>query len=192
MTSEQMEGINLGLDEAILHDAKFDLKLGTVKFLFEIFTIDENGVVPNNRTVSLVLGNIGRVMASLQHLTDRNDYLKTEPFTIDDFQKVIRSFGGSVYGTNFIRQGNDSLPAWIDHLSLDTELNGDSDYLIDLFQDGNDRKLDFRIWFGSLKILNLSGIEIPMGDFIAGGQRWWDAFNEDDPRTQGFGMYPLK
>jgi len=54
------------------------------------------------------------------------------------------------------------------------------------------RDFRLRIWFSEILIRNPMGEVVPIEDFIAGGKRWWNGFNNGDPRTEGVGMYPLK
>ena len=192
---QQLEGINLAIDEAQLLDLEIDLLLKSARTTLQVFCISENGQVPIDRKVAVHLKSISRISASLRHYDKNDKYLKTEKFDINDFEKIVKSFGGaSVYGSNFIRPGNESLPSWAENVSLELSLGDDEgDYMIDLFQWDNSRKLDFRIWFNELKITKASNEqEISINEFIAGGKRWWEAFNKNDPRTQGFGMFPLK
>ena len=195
LSEEQLEGINLAMDEAPLLDLELDLSLKSARITLQVFYIAENGQVPTDRKVIIHLKSISRISASLRHYDKNDKYLKTEKFDISDFEKLIRSFGGpSVYGSNFIRPGNESLPSWAENVSLELSLGDDEgNFMIDLFQWDDSRKLDFRIWFNDLKISRASNEqEISIDEFIVGGKRWWEAFNKNDPRTQGFGMFPLK
>ena len=62
-----------------------------------------------------------------------------------------------------------------------------------LFQESAtvDRHLDLWIWFDNMLIRDASGNTIELSDFIAGGQRWWDALYAGDSRTAGHGVIPL-
>jgi hypothetical protein len=194
-SEQELEGINLAIDEALLLDLALDLVLKSARITFEVFCISDKGEVPSDRRIVIHLKAISRISASLRHYDKNEKFIRTEKFDINNLEKIVKSFGGGgVYGTNFIRSGNDSLPAWAENVSLELSLGDDEgDYMIDLFQWNDSRKLDFRIWFNSLIIKKASNEEkISVDDFIAGGKRWWEAFNRNDPRTRGFGMFPLK
>lgn len=194
-SEQQLRGINLAMDEASLLNLELDLLLRSARITLQVFSISENGQVPIDRKVVLCLKLVSRISASLRHYDKNNKYLRTEKLNINDFEETIKSFGGAnIYGSNFIRPGNESLPGWAEDVSLELSLGDDEDdYMIDLFQWDDSRKLDFRIWFNELTIARASDDQkILIDDFIAGGKRWWEAFNKNDPRTQGFGMFPLK
>lgn len=59
-------------------------------------------------------------------------------------------------------------------------------------EDGGNRVLELCVWFDELEIRDPAGGVIPIAAFIAGGKRWWDAFNAGDDRTKGLGLIPLK
>jgi len=106
---------------------------------------------------------------------------------------IVQSFGGGpIYGWEFIDLP-DKFDQWSDRLSMDMRSGADGLlHTLDLFQEGNGRHLDIRIWFDELDIRDPRGDTVPFDEFIEGGQRWRDGPFAGDPRTQGAGITPIK
>ncbi len=193
LTSEEKEGIGVVLNEATLLGAEVDTASCVAAATFALFTLPESDPMPEDRRLQFRFESVDRVAASLRRGRWNDVTASIESFGIDELPKIVESFGGlPVYGWDFIDQDAD-IAQWVDRCSFDWRCqNEHAVHSIRLFQEGPDRHLDLAIWFGDLRLLDADQNEVPLADVIAGGRRWWDAFHAKDPRTQGFGMFPLR
>jgi hypothetical protein len=73
---------------------------------------------------------------------------------------------------------------------VDVRLAGHGTQTVDLFQEGGQRILEARIWFGTLEVTTATGQVLGVEELVAGGRRWWDAMYARDPRASGHGIVP--
>jgi hypothetical protein len=86
----------------------------------------------------------------------------------------------------------DPVAQWRQPLSLDLWLDPKACAIsLDLHHDSDDF-LAVRLWFDELRIFTPTWKEIDLAAFIESGKRWWDGLDTGNPRTEGFGIYPLK
>lgn len=187
--------IGIALNEATLLGAEYVSDINMLFTTFAVLTLpDDHSSEPTDPRRQIIFTDIGRIAAALRNVR-WNDYSASAiTFEVSDLLSIVQSFGGQpIYGWDFINNDDQAFDNWKDRLSLDfMPTNGCRDNRIMLFQEDAtvDRHLDVWVWFGDLIIRDASGSRIPLSDFIAGGKRWWDAFNANDPRTQGHGMFP--
>jgi len=115
------------------------------------------------------------------------------PVAAGEILRVVQSFGGlPIYGWEFFDTADVEVQRWGDRLSLDWRVGADgTSHSVRFFQEGVDRHLDLIVWFDEFVVRDSAGFEISIPEFVGAGKRWWDAFNSDDPRTQGLGMSRL-
>lgn len=186
-------GIGVALNEATLLGAEVSRERRAAAITLAVLSLPPNGAPPpEDSRVSLVLDQVGRVVASLRNARWDDDQAPAAPFALTELLKTVQSFGGlPVYGWEFI-DADAGYERWSNRLSLDERFDGGSNqHSITLFQEGHDRHLDLKIWFGRLRVFRPDHIEIPIAEFIAAGKRWWDGLHSGDLRTQGSGILPF-
>jgi len=138
------------------------------------------------------LTGVGRVAAALRDAYWDDTSAETIPFDASELLAIVQSFGGQpVYGWEFINNEDRAFDQGRHRLSLDIKVeSGSLDNRITLFQGGSTprRHLDLWIWFDGMLIRDAVGTTIDIGDFAAGGKRWWDAMYAGDSRTSGHGI----
>jgi hypothetical protein len=189
--------MNVALNESEWLDCAVEAPTRQGRFTFRVLTLALDGEEPADRVVSLVLGGVTRVAASLRLGRWDDEQARVEPFTLDELSAVVRSFNGlPIYGWEFIDPPEESWSTWSTRLSLDQRWNpSDSSHVLDVFQAGGpgpERHLDLRIWFGDLSVSARDGAPITLDEFAAGGVRWWDALYAGDPATWGHGIVPAR
>ena len=196
LTEEEIHGLGAALNEATFLGAEVDASRHICGITLAVFSLPPDGPMPEDPRVQILLQPVGRVAASLRHGQWDDAEAEVEPFAIDQLLEVVQSFHGRpIYGWEFFDTPDVEFAKWSRRLSLDWR--GDPDGMLHhltLFQEGGDpeRVLDLRIWFRDIQFRRPSGEEIPIGDVIDDGQRWWDGLHSGDPRTQDQGIYPIK
>ena len=61
---------------------------------------------------------------------------------------------------------------------------------IDLFQEGENRHIDLRIWFDDFQILTPKYEPVDLEDFLENGKRGWDAIYANNDKMGHFGIIP--
>lgn len=194
MTEEQRAGLGVALNEATLLGVELDPSRRIAGATFWVLTLPESGPEPEDCRAQILFHPVGRIAASLRNGRWDDPDAEVVPFGVEELLSTVQSFGGlPIYGWEYIDLHEKRLEQWGDRLSLDWRSGNDGvSHSIALFQDSGDRILDLCIWFDELQIRDPAGNGIPVESFIAGGERWWDAFYAGDERTQGHGMAPLK
>ncbi|HEY5856740.1 MAG TPA: hypothetical protein VIW24_22530 [Aldersonia sp.] len=193
-TDARRKGLDIAVSEAACHGIEFDPAAAGVRVHLEVLTLPPEGPAPSDGRVTAVFSNVGRLAASLR--AQKWDDLEATvfPLDLDTLPQTVASYGGTeLHGWEFFDLPDSSWTQWRELLSLDTHLgDGDRPHLFEMsLQEGIDpRELDVRIWFDDLTVLDGAGAEIAIDDFIAGGQRWWDAHDQCDPRTRIDGIAP--
>jgi len=185
-------GIGVALNEATLLGAEVCRERAAAAITFAVLSLPLDGALPpEDSRVSLVLDQVGRVVASLRNAHWDDDQAPAVPFVLTELLKTVQSFGGlPVYGWEFI-DADAGYERWANRLSLDERFDGGSNqHSLTLFQEGDERHLDLRIWFGGLRVFRPDHTEIAIGEFVAAGKRWWDGLHSGDPRTKGSGICP--
>ena len=140
-----------------------------------------------------MLSSVGRLVASLRLGTWNDPDADVASFAVDDLTAVVERFGGQpIYGWEFFDPAESDLESWSDRLSLDwgDRRSGMTNRLF-LFQEGVNEHLDLCLWFDDLEIFDAAGQPLPVTVFCDGGQRWWTAMRQGDPRVAGEGIVPL-
>ena len=107
--------------------------------------------------------------------------------------EIIKRFKGqAIYGWDFINCGDKDFDTWKDRLSFDYSTGGNIGLTntIDLFQEGDDKHIDFRIWFDDFEILTPKYEKVELQDFIDNGKRGWDAVYANNDKMGNFGIIP--
>lgn len=181
------EGLNIALAEAACLGMDVDEPRARVSIRLAVLTMPESGTPPDDRTVTLVLDDVGRIAASLRAQQWHDVEPTVYPLELGGLDSVVQSFAGAaLHGWEFVDLPESSWAQWRHLLSLDTALPGVTDqHLLELsLQEGLEpRELDVRVWFGDLHVYTPDEQQIPLDQFIAGGRRWWDAHDHNDPRT---------
>lgn len=186
-------GLDVAINEADFCDMRINERRGEVQLLLVVLTLPEQGPEPKDRRRLVCCGSVARIVAALRHETGHDGRTPVEPLSLPDLPAVVRSFGCQpVYGWQFIDVGGEATGSWREVPSIDFSVGkGRGSHSIDLFQEGiNDdrRRFDLRVEFDELSVLDQKGREMPLEEFVAGGRRWWAAFQANDPRTEGHGL----
>ena len=182
------KGLDIAVSEASCHGIELDPDAASIRLHLEVLSIPPGGSEPADRRVMLVFGRVGRLAASLR--AQKWDDLEATVFPLDleTLPQIVASYGvPELHGWEFFDLPDSCWTQWRELLSLDTRLGeGKRAHLFEMsLQEGIDpRELDVRIWFDELTLLDDAGAEIPIDDFIACGQRWWDAHDRCDPCTR--------
>jgi len=185
--------IGLALNEATLLGVEFDEGKKLVSCSFAVVAMDKEGNVPQDNRLLFIFKPIGRFVASYHagHWDDKDALV--EKFEPKDILEVIKRFQGqAIYGWDFVNCGDKDFDTWKDRLSFDYS-TGDNTGLtntIDLFQEGGNKHIDFRIWFDDFEILTPKYEKVELQDFIDNGKRGWDAIYENNEKMGNFGIVP--
>ena len=193
LSSEDRAALGVALEEATLLGVEVDRGTRRAAITFAVLSLPMHGPQPEDRRVQFVFESIGRVAASLRLGHWDDDKAAVQPFLLEELLPTVQSFGGlPIYGWEFFDVADRTFPPLAHRLSLDVLLGFDGEaHSLFLFQGAPDRHLDLWFWFERFTIRDPVGRVIPLADFTAGGRRWWDAFHQHDPRTQGHGIFPL-
>lgn len=191
VTSAVAEGLGQALNESSWIAADIHVPEAVVDLVLDVLTLPESGPAPDSSRRLLRLTGVSRVVASYRMASWDDDAAPPAPLEPDALTQLIDDLGRlPIYGWEFIDKDDEQFDRWHNRLSFDVVSSGAGSHTLDLFQDGGDRILDFRAWFDELTVLDESGVEISLPEFIAGGTRWWDGMYAGDPRTEGVGIYP--
>lgn len=191
-SGDDTKGMNIALNEATLLGLEVDPSRKLAGGTFAVLSLPESGELPTDRRVQVLFVNVGRVAATLTDPSQPG----AVPIPIEQLLDAVQSFGGrTIYGWEFFDIKDNPFEPSGAGKSLDIEFeDGSRAHSINLFQeDGREhgRRLDICIWFEGLALLTPDGNEVDPDEFIAGGRRWWDAFHQHDPRTQGLGLFSM-
>jgi hypothetical protein len=192
ISKEQTAGLGVALNEATLLGAEIDIDRRLAGITLSVLTLPLEGPPPLDSRIQMLLSPVGRVAASLRNGLWNDPNAKVVRFEIDQLLEVVEGFKEPIYGWKFF-DVEDDFEEWKDRLSFDRCLGeGGRCHSLSLFQEGADRHLDLCIWFDDMEIRDASGRVLQLNEFIAGGERWWNAMSEGDARTEGAGIYPSK
>jgi hypothetical protein len=191
-----ISGLNVALNEAEWHNARVRADTSEAMLDFRVLALPEVGPEPSedDRVLRLRLSYVGRVAASLRNGRWDDDSAETVAFDLDDLNDVVHGFGVlPIYGWEFFDPPESGWNRWKDRLSVDEYFSDGSEaHVLELFQEGNDRHLDLRIWFNGLSGYSLNNEPLALPDVVASGKRWWDALFAGDERVRGHGIVPGK
>lgn len=195
ITKDIIEGLNVALNEAQIFGIEFDKENEYIAVTFSPISIDQNGEVPTDNRVQFVFKPIGKFFASyrLGNWDDNNaEVLTFEPEEI--FDKIKEFEFLAIYGWEFIDNGNKRFDQWKNKLSFDYEskIGRGLKHTIDLFQEGNGKHIDLRIWFDEIDVYDSNFKIISLQDFIENGKRGWGAVYYKKGFGEKFGIVPLK
>lgn len=185
--------IGLALNEATILGVEFDEEKKLVSVSFAVVAMDKDGNVPDDNRLLFIFKPVGRFVASYRngHWDDKNATI--EKFEPKDILEIIQRFKGqAIYGWDFVNCGDKGFNNWNDRLSFDYS-TGDNLGLtntIDLFQEGGDKHIDFRIWFDDFEILTPKYEKVGLEEFIENGKRGWDAVYANNEKMGDFGIIP--
>lgn len=195
LTDTHKDGIGVALNEATLLDLTFDTIRRSAVAVVSVLRLPAANAAPfADSRVTLTMTPVGRLALSLREGQWDDPLASVIPVHPNDISSVVRSFGAlALYGWEYLDIDANEMAKWGDRLSLDwcsSETDGRG-HSLSLFQEGQARHLDLCVWFDELHISDARG-ELSFEDFVADGQRWWEAFHRGDPRTQGLGLVPMK
>lgn len=179
-------GLNTAISEASCLGMAVDRAEARIRIPLEVLTMPEDGPPQSGRRVDVVLDGVSRVAASLRfHWWTITEPERTVmPLTLDGLNEAVKTFGGSfLHGWEFFDLPE---PQWRELVSFDTALADEtSPHALEFTtQEGtNNRELDVRVWFRTLAVTRADETPIPLSQFIADGNRWWNAHSNHDPRT---------
>jgi hypothetical protein len=180
----------------VLLGGEFDAEQNAAAFTIAGLCMNADGKIPDDRRVQVILRSVSRICASLRNGRWDDKIAEVVPFPCDSLLSVIQEFKGlPIYGHNFFDCGGEGFAKWKDRLSFDYKVNGASTegcHTLDVFQSGDERILDIRIWFNDIQFFTAEGIEITAAEFVAAAKRAWDAIMlEGNREVQNyFCIYP--
>ena len=195
LTQDQKHGLGVAFNEATLLGAEVSPEQQTCAITVSLLTLPESGPAPEDSRIQILLRPVGKVWASLRLGRWDDDAAPVQRFEMPELLKVVQSFGGPIYGWEFLDLEEDRFKNWSGRLSLDWTGNPEGmKHSIFLFQEGAvpERILDLRIWFRDIEFRTPQGQVVTIDDVIAGGKRWWDGLYAGDKRTDGHGIVPGK
>ncbi|MFC9893176.1 hypothetical protein ACFVMC_05745 [Nocardia sp. NPDC127579] len=187
-------GLNTALSEATCLGLDADTKAHELRLRLGVLTLPTTGQGSEDFPVQLTFTGVSRVAASLR--MQRWDDVEPQvlPLQLDGLDEAIRSFGGGrLHGWEFIDLDDSGWALWRELLSFDTKFDDHiSTHVLEFSQEeGIDpRELDIRVWFDTMTIHDATGRQIPLEEFVAGGENWWKAHDAGDPRTIRPGIVP--
>ena len=194
LSSEQSAGLGVALNEATFLDLLVEPDGSLATITLEVLSWNPRMQEPTYPRVSLLLGPIGRVVASLRHGAWNDRDAIVESVELASLRAVVTEFGPShLYGWEFIDCTDHEWAYWEERPSLDrTFTDFDQHHYIHLFKDSESpaRFFEVRIWFDQLRISDVHGRAIELEEFIQRGRRWWDAMYAGDSRTAAKGIFP--
>jgi hypothetical protein len=194
-TTEIKQGINIALNEAQILGIEFDKDKEIVAVTFAPIAIDQDGKVPTDNRVQFVFNPVGRFVASYKTGRWDDDNAKILKFEPQDIFNKVQEFNHSpIYGWKFIDVDDKEFNKWKNKLSFDYTSNQHNGlrHTINLFQDGNSKTINIKIWFDNFEIFDSNYNKINLETFIENGKRGWDAVYGHDPAAKGFGIFPIK
>lgn len=185
--------IGLALNEATILGVELDEERKFISVSFAVVRMNKEGNVPDDNRLLFIFQPVGRFVASYRngHWNDKNAAI--EKFEPKDILEIINRFGGqAIYGWDFVNCGDKDFDTWKDQLSFDYSTGGDNGFTntIDLFQEGGNKHIDFRIWFDDFEILTPKYEKVELQDFIENGKRVWDAVYANNEKMGDFGIIP--
>jgi hypothetical protein len=185
--------IGLALNEATLLGVEFDKEKKLVACSFALVAMTKDGNVPEDNRLLFIFKPVGRFVASYRNGHWDNKNASIEKFEPERILETIQSFKGlPIYGWDFVNCGDKDFDTWKDRLSFDYS-RGDNIHLtntIDLFQEGDNRHIDLRIWFDDFEILTPMYEEVDLEEFLENGKRGWDAVYANNDKMSNSGIIP--
>jgi len=194
LADSQVEGLNAACDEAKWIGLQINTEERWAGITLCVLSLPEEAPPPEDSRVQLILQPLHRIAASCRNGFSNDQTARTIPLTAKQLEEIVFGRQSAIHGCEFFNIPNEGhgFSSWSDRLSLDIELfKKESANTINLFQDTNPF-LQIRIWFNDILIFNPMQEQIPLEQFIAGGERWWKGLYAGDPRTKGAGIVPLK
>lgn len=189
VTAEQLRGLDVVLNEAVLIDARLEPERQRLALTFYVELVPSAGDRdPRELYLELTLARVTRVAALFRHATGWHDAAApAEPLAPADLRRVVRSMHhhDALYGRRFFDvPDEDGLVDWSGPLSLDLRLGEparDGHDLTLWSEDllaaaGSERRplLDLRVWFGDLALRDRHGRRVEIDAAIAAARRYWD------------------
>jgi hypothetical protein len=187
LADPQVEGLNAACDEAKWVGLQINKEERWAGITLSVLSLPEEGQPPEDPRVQLILQPLHRIAASCRNGFSKDKNARAIPLTAKQLEEIVFGRQTAISGCEFFNipsEGN-GFSSWSHRLSLDIELSKkESANTINLFQDTNPF-LQIRIWFSDLLIFDSLQQQIPLEQFIAGGERWWKGLYAGDPRTKG-------
>jgi hypothetical protein len=192
LSEDDVRGLDVALNEATWLGLSVDLENGRAAATLAVLGLAESGPPPDDRRVQLLMQPLGRIAVSYRSGRWNDESAEVLPITVEDLEKITIERPTSVYGWGFInREAKEPIAGWRQPLSLDVVLDKDACAISLDLQHDTDKFLGVRLWFDRFRLFTPNRAEIDMAAFIAAGKRWWEGLYSGDPRTEGFGIYPL-
>ena len=193
LSDDAIHGLNVALNEATWLGLSVDTEGARAAATLAVLSLPESGPAPEDRRVQLLMQPVGRIAASYRQGRWNDDTASVLPLTLAELERLTVERTMPVYGWDFLNQEErDPVATWPQPLSLDVTLDADACSIsLDLHHD-TDNFLAVRLWFDDFRILTPNRGQLELSAFIQGGRRWWDGLHSGDPRTEGFGIVPLK
>jgi hypothetical protein len=188
VTSEQLEGLDVLINEAVLLDAAFDSGRRLLGLTLYVEMVPEEGERQvDDLYLQFLLEPVGRIAASLRHGEDWEDRrARVEALELAELGRAIRSIHNhdAIFGWRFFDvPAEESFDDWSNQLSIDFcapdwsgrehTLTVWSEELVEGREAGVRRLFDLRVWFDDVSLRDRRGREIPLAEAIRAGRRYW-------------------
>jgi hypothetical protein len=192
---ELVDGLDLALNESQVCGLCFDADAAEARLLLEVLALPEVGPIDRDPRRLLVLSGVSSIEVVLR--ADRAGALgPVLPLdSLDALDRFFASLGqaDAMYGWEFIDRENAgedwNVSASLTAASSEPQAAG---HTLHWFTEcgrpgpaGDWERFVLRgvIRFGSLRIEWAEGRPVPLEEFVAGGRRWWVAFQRRDARV---------
>jgi hypothetical protein len=174
LSSVQVGWLASAIEDSILLglDADFDRRVMAITF--DVWTFTENGKWPDDPRIVFVLSPVGRLAASIRLGVWNDVAADVVPMKATDLPELIRSMGGcEIYGHDYFDSNDRFLEHWDGRVSVDESWGSDGrSHSLRLFQEeGNERFLEFFVWYDTLQIRNAQDQELSVDAVITAYQR---------------------
>jgi hypothetical protein len=145
-----------------------------VAITLDVWTFTEDGKWADDPRIVFVLSPVGRLAASLRLGVWNDVAAEVVPMKATDLPEIIRSMGGcEIYGHDYFDSHDSALERWDGRVSVDESWGSDGrSHSMHLFQEeGDERFLDFCVWYDTLQIRNAQDKALSIDAVISAYQR---------------------
>jgi hypothetical protein len=189
VTSEELAGLDVLLNEAVVLDAEFDASRRLLGLTMYLEMLPEDGErVIDDLYAQLLMSPVGQLAVSFrrgEHWEDAG--AQVEALDVTELGAALRSIRNhdAIFGWRFFDvPAEEGFDSWSGQLSIDLRTSDSSgrrhtltvwsEELVDGRETGRRALLDLRVWFDDLVLRDRKGHVVPLPEAIAAGRRYWE------------------